>query len=255
MAYLKSALKSALFPVRRAGARFFNLDENRQNSIIYKAAQIISAELVEGDYLEFGVFRGASLIRSFHTMKELYHRRSLDPIHSPEYHRQVLALWKKMRFFAFDSFSGLPASTGLDRQSKDFSECDFDCGISAFYGELRRHRVDLAKVVAIEGWFEKTCQEETIKQHGIKAASIVHIDCDLYESTKLVLKFIEPLLVDGTVLIFDDWYCFRGNPDLGEQRAFAEWTKGLPNWRFSEYQKEGEWRNSFIASQLYVPRG
>ncbi|MGH9471088.1 MAG: hypothetical protein ACRD1N_12200, partial [Terriglobia bacterium] len=48
---------------------------------------------------------------------------------------------------------------------------------------------------------------------------------------------------------FDDWYCFRGNPDLGEQRAFREWAQSKPEWYFTEYQKEGPSRNSFIVSR------
>lgn len=82
--------------------------------------------------------------------------------------------------------------------------------------------------------------------------SIIHVDCDLYSSAKTVLEFVKPLLVDGTIIIFDDWYCFRGNPNLGEQRAFNEWRATMPDWSFTQYQKEGPWRNSFIAHCDFV---
>jgi hypothetical protein len=59
-----------------------------------------------------------------------------------------------------------------------------------------------------------------------------------------------PLLQDGTIIIFDDWYNFRGSPHLGEQRAMAEWSKTVNGFTFSEYQKEGPWRTSFIASAI-----
>lgn len=39
------------------------------------------------------------------------------------------------------------------------------------------------------------------------------------------LEFVTDLLVDGTILIFDDWFLFRGRSDRGEQRAFAEWKE------------------------------
>lgn len=32
----------------------------------------------------------------------------------------------------------------------------------------------------------------------------------VYESARIGLKFIGPLLVDGAVLNFDHWFCFRG---------------------------------------------
>ncbi|WP_044252706.1 hypothetical protein [Isosphaera pallida] len=79
---------------------------------------------------------------------------------------------------------------------------------------------------------------------------MIDVDCDLYSSAKVVLEFITPLMVDGTILIFDDWYCFRGHPQRGERAAFAEWSAGLPHWVFKEYQKEGSWRMSFIANRL-----
>ncbi|MDE3180562.1 MAG: hypothetical protein KGM47_12995 [Acidobacteriota bacterium] len=121
--------------------------------------------------------------------------------------------------------------------------------MATFHGNLSAGGVDCSKVVAVPGWFEETCVESTIKKYNMTAAAFVHVDCDLYESAKVVLKFIEPLLIDGTILIFDDWFCFRGNPGLGEQRAFNEWARALPDWRFTEYQKEGPWRMSFIANR------
>ena len=117
-----------------------------------------------------------------------------------------------------------------------------------FKKNISKSGLPLEKVVAVPGWFEETCVETTIQKYEMRKAAIIHIDCDLYSSTKSVLKFVEPLLVDGTILIFDDWFCFRGNPNLGEQKAFTEWAGTLADWNFVEYQKEGPWRNSFIAS-------
>ncbi|MGH9328694.1 MAG: TylF/MycF/NovP-related O-methyltransferase [Terriglobia bacterium] len=243
---LKAALKTALRPIRTAGGRFFI---HTPDTIIWKAAQISVAELIEGDYLEFGVFRGHSFIQAFSTIRTVHRDWSMERTHSPEHRARLQKVWNKMRFFAFDSFQGLPEPDGLDRHTSDFAKGHYAYAMDNFLNDLERSKVDLEKVVAVPGWFEDTCTEETIKKYNMKAASIVHIDCDLYESAKTVLRFIEPLLVDGTVLIFDDWYCFRGNPELGEQRAFREWTQGKPDWLFTEYQKEGATRNSFIANR------
>lgn len=248
MVYLKSALKTALRPLRTAGNRFFAVPDF-SDTITWKAAQISIAELVEGDYLEFGVFRGRSFVQAFRSIQNAYHTWSKDSVHSPRHVEKVREMWNRMRFFAFDSFLGLPEPSGFDCDSADFAKGQYAYTSDGFLNNLKRSEVNLSKVIAVPGWFEETCIADTIKTHNIKAASIVHIDCDLYESAKIVLKFIEPLLVDGTVLIFDDWYCFRGNPDLGEQRAFTEWVESKPEWAFIQYQKEGAWRNSFIASR------
>jgi hypothetical protein len=223
MHLLMTALRSLLRPLRILAGKFVILPlGSTETPIFLKAASMTSADQVEGDYLEFGVYGGNSFIRAYQIIKHAYETRYTDVegIHSPEYRTRVKQLWGKMRFFAFDSLQN-----------------------------VRSRSVDTEKVIAIPGWFADTCTAETIRKLGMKSASIIHIDCDLYESAKVVLKFIEPLLVDGTVLVFDDWYCFRGNPNLGEQRAFREWSRSLKGWVFTEYQKEGPIRNSFIASR------
>jgi hypothetical protein len=243
-------LKSILRPLRTTLGRFVIPVEPPTSTIIYKAAEIISSEQVEGDYLEFGVFRGHTMIQAYHTIRRSYLERARDRtrIHSPASRERVRQLWERMRFFGFDSFQGLPALIGSDAHTQDFEQGKFACSRADFLARVRDNGVDLSKVITVPGWFHDTCTPETAQRHGMKAAAYVHIDCDLYESTKVVLKFVEPLLVDGTVIIFDDWYSFRGNPALGEQRAFAEWTATLPHLSFTEFQKEGPWRNSFIVN-------
>jgi O-methyltransferase len=253
--HLKSTLRSFLRPVRVAGGRFFiRPSDDIKSTIVWKAAQVLSGELVEGDYLEFGVFDGASLANAFKTIRDVYRQRASDERHSAEYRKQVLELWKKMRFFGFDSFQGLPELSPMDRQSNEFVKGKFAYSLSSFQRKLRAGRVDPGKVVIVPGWFEQTCTAETAEKYQMKAVSIVNIDCDLYESTRVALRFIAPLMVDGTVLIFDDWYSFRGNPELGEQRAFSEWKLSKPDWVFTEYQKEGAYRISFIATRRTCDR-
>jgi hypothetical protein len=40
---------------------------------------------------------------------------------------------------------------------------------------------------------------------GLRCCPICVVDCDLYESARRVLEFVEPLLADGSILLFDDW--------------------------------------------------
>ncbi len=158
-------------------------------------------------------------------------------------------LWEKMRFIAFDSFQGLPKPAGIDSLSSDFVEGKFSNSEENFVKNITAMGVPLDRVEIVSGWFNETLNEDAIKKHNLKYAAIVHIDSDLYESAKLVLNFIKPLLVDGAIIIFDDWYNFKGNPNLGEQRAFKEWLEENPNWIATQYQKEGVWRNSFIMNK------
>ena len=67
-----------------------------------------------------------------------------------------------------------------------------------------------------------------------KRIAMTWIDCDLYESTVPVLDFITPYLAVGTVIVFDDWRCFRNHPDFGEQRACREWLESNKQIQLAE---------------------
>ena len=86
------------------------------------------------------------------------------------------------------------------------------------------------------------------KKLDLGKAAIVMIDCDLYSSTKEVLKFITPLLVDGSILIFDDWYAYKGSPFKGERRATSEWLEINPHISLSAFSARGAHQRAFIVN-------
>lgn len=183
---------------------------------------------VIGDYLEFGVYQG----RTFSDAWEAARRYGLSD----------------MRFHAFDSFQGLP-DPGLEDEGGGFSGGQFRCERAKFESSLRRRKVDMSRVGIHQGMFNETLTERTSLQRlGIRQASIVWIDCDLYASTVPVLRALTDVLVDGTILVFDDWFCFNGRPDRGEQRACAEWLEANPRIRLVEYQKFHWAGASFIVN-------
>lgn len=172
---------------------------------------------ISGDYLEFGVFGGRTFVEACLAARR-YGRSD-------------------MRFHAFDSFQGLPELGSVDEQG-NFHAGQFRCDRKGFEVGLRRHGVDMSRVGIHEGFFDQTLAHPNALRHlGVRQAAIVWIDCDLYSSTVPILRALGDVLVDGTVLIFDDWYCFRGRPDRGEQRACSEWLQANPHIRLVEYQK------------------
>jgi hypothetical protein len=98
------------------------------------------------------------------------------------------------------------------------------------------------------GFFQDTIPRTVPAKY--KSAAIVHIDCDLYESTKMVLEGLAPILQEGTVLLFDEWFSYKGNPAKGEARAFFEFLETRPEWRAQAYQPYGPYSNSFILYRL-----
>ncbi len=157
---------------------------------------------VPGHYLEFGVLDGGTFVRAWRASR----RNRLS----------------NMRFFAFDSFAGLPRLSDVD-EGGEFSEGELAVSRDVFEEELRRAAVDLSRVTVVEGFFDTTLDRSAQPAMGLDGAAVVWVDCDLYVSTVPVLDYITNLLVDGSVLVFDDWYCYHARPDRGEQRACAEW--------------------------------
>lgn len=110
--------------------------------------------------------------------------------------------------------------------------------------------MDQSRVRIVDGFYENTLTSERKQELGIKRVAIAWIDCDLYSSTVPVLDFLSDVLVDGAVLCFDDWYCFNGRPDRGEQRACAEWLNAHPQIKLVEYQNFHWAGRSFIVNRL-----
>ncbi len=187
---------------------------------------------INGDYLEFGSFQGHSLIRTYHFMRNA----------SQE-------VFNSMRFYVFDSFQGLPEIKGVDLVPYNkFYKGQYSLDLESFLKNLKKRKIDLEKIIITPGWYKDTLNNETKKKLPIKKASLIFIDCDLYESTVPVLNFITDYLQDGTIVAFDDWYCFRANPNKGQIRAFREWSERNPNIIATEYYKFDWHGNSFIIN-------
>lgn len=189
---------------------------NRRFYAIEQCADYLVGAQIEGDYLEFGVYRGDTFSHSYKWIST----------HYPE-----------MKFHAFDSFQGLPKPKGIDEQNgytSNFHEKEFSCNEQEFLDSIERQGVDLKKVNTIKGWFNDSLNNEITKNINLNMIAIAWIDCDLYESTVPVLKFITPYLQVGSIIVFDDWRTFRNHPDYGEQRACKEWLEEHPEIKLSE---------------------
>lgn len=145
----------------------------------------LSQSVLEGLVLEFGVYTGASI--------KWIADRCPGPVHG------------------FDSFEGLPEDWTHVQKKGRFS----------LRGELPE--VDAANVVLHKGWFTDTLPAFLAGNPG--TVRFVHIDCDLYSSTKTVLHLLLPRMVTGTVLVFDEYLNYPGW-EQHEYRAFQEAIAG-----------------------------
>lgn len=174
---------------------------------------------VPGDIAEFGCFWGNSARVIAQQMQHM------DQTHGAS---DSIAHIGERKLWLFDSFCGLPMATlPPDTESPHVQSGAWTWRVegsnvptpdsikqqcSAFLP------VDRIKVVP--GWYKEILPSIPTDTKF----ALVHIDCDLYESAYQVLDhlFGNNMLSDGCALFFDDWYCNRGNPAFGEQKAFAE---------------------------------
>lgn len=116
---------------------------------------------------------------------------------------------------------------------------------------MREHTsIGKDRIFAIPGYYEDSLKSSLYTTLKLKEASIVMIDCDLFSTTKSVLEFITHLIVDGTILIFDDWFAYKGHPYRGQRRATAEWLELNPKLVLSEFASRGHNQKAFIVNLI-----
>ena len=151
----------------------------------YTVTQIAEAQEHNnsGDlYLEFGTWKGASI----------------------NYFSDRL---KQTTFYGFDSFQGLQEDWKGANQAKGGFNLD---------GKLPKVNKN---VVLVSGWFDVTLPQFLSEKKG--NIPFVHIDCDTYEATKIVLDNIYPRLAKNAYILFDEYIGYPGWKE-GEYKAFQE---------------------------------
>jgi hypothetical protein len=235
---------------------------NGPDTPIRLAAQFVYAEAIEGDYLEFGVFKGYSFIEAINELESarirwdknnlLYNREAYDEASAREADEdfKTLKFKEAIRFFAFDSFSGLPQLDTADEGHSRFREGRYNYAENKFIANVLSNSVEISsnRLITVPGFYNESLKEDVKETFQLKAASIVMIDCDLYSSTVSVLEFITNLVQDGTILIFDDWYAYKGSPNRGERLATQEWIKKNPKFSLSPFAAKGPFQRAYILN-------
>jgi hypothetical protein len=192
------------------------------------AAGYVRAAPVKGDYHEYGCFT-ATTFRQFLTQAALF---QLDI----------------PKFWAFDSFQGLPQpDEGV--QLSNWKVGSMAIPEATFRDFIQRHGLFVDRVHTVPGFFADSLTKER-QEHFLASEgkiAFVNVDCDLYESAVPVFKFIEPLLQEGSLIYIDDYYVgYGGSPKKGCAGAFHEFI-AYSRWQYHEYYPVGWWGKSFIV--------
>ena len=154
---------------------------------------------IDGLFLEFGVFNG----KSINIMSNIL---------------------KNKVFYGFDSFEGLP----------EYWIPGFDKGKFNLEGNLPKVNKNVS---LIKGWFNETLPD-FCKDHKENIA-FLHIDCDLYSSTKTIFDNLKDRIKPGTIITFDEYF-------------------GYYNWKnhefkaFQEFVNENNIKYKYLSSNSYT---
>lgn len=114
-------------------------------------------------------------------------------------------------FYGFDSFEGLPENWMEGYEKDRFS--------------LQQLPIVDDNVELVKGWFDESLAEFVRRKDLSKEMiNFIHIDCDLYSSTKTVFQYLGPYIQNGTFIAFDEYFNYPGWKD-NEFKAFQEWLK------------------------------
>jgi O-methyltransferase len=153
---------------------------------------------------EFGVLNGESIVEMIRILRgDLY------------------------EVYGFDTFMGIPelekSDLGEISIMPSFKQGNFQ---SSTYETVRQFilgasDIDSKRLHLLQGDFREGLKKFELSLQSVFPL-VFHVDCDIYSSSLAALEFVEKYAHDGSWLLLDDYWCFRGNPKMGQRRAFEE---------------------------------
>lgn len=117
--------------------------------------------------------------------------------------------------YGFDSFDGLPEAWN------NLPAGHFACPLPEVP----------SNVVLIKGWFKDTLPS-FVENHKNEKVAFLHIDCDLYSSTKCIFDNLKNNFQDGSIICFDELIDYNG--DDWKNHEWKAWNEFLEetgyNW-------------------------
>lgn len=163
------------------------IDEMASPLFVIRQFDVIKAKreemlLTDGQILDLGVYKGAST-------------------------RALAEIFPEHTIHGFDSFEGLPD--------------DWSHVTEGHFGDVRGQLPAVPGNVELhKGWFEDTLGP-WVEAHPAPQIMLMRVDCDIYSSTKTILRELAPLIGPGTWIVFDELIGYRGWQDH-EHKAFEE---------------------------------
>ncbi len=188
------------------------------------AAYYLQTNRINGVYCEFGCHTASTFRMALRTLGLPFKPNKIN------------------RFYAFDSFEGMPDAKGIDKQTI-WKEGINTTQIEKFKKLIKK---DLYRTKIVKGFYNDSLKNYNLLD-GDKVA-MAYLDCDYYSSTVDCLKFLDNKYLHGSILVFDDWNCYYSDPQRGQRLAFEEYREEKINkYEFVEFFQIKTGGMSFIV--------
>ena len=173
---------------------------------------------IDGDIIECGTWRGGCALAM---------KMTIDALKSPK------------KLYILDTFAGMTAPTDqdLEASSKQSAEQRYNSSISGnintwCYASLEDVRSNFANASCLENVeFVKGDVLKTLKDRDVLGAlgslSVVRLDTDWYESTKIELETLYPRLSSNGILLIDDYGHWEGARKAVDEYFVTQKSKPL----------------------------
>jgi hypothetical protein len=181
---------------------------------LVQSYEYVVSKNIPGDFVECGVWKGGNLILLSALQETTPHKRMI---------------------LGFDTFSGMtePSDADLDyrgikvetllRESRKFEGSNSIHALASLELVQENLKINNSKNVNL---IKGDVLETLLDSRNIPAKiSILRLDTDWYESTKLELEILFPVLSPGGILIIDDYGHYKG-----ARRAVDEYFKNKKVW-------------------------
>jgi len=198
---------------------------------------------LQGSYFEFGVHRARTFTMAM----------SLDAFYSSNKGPTggVLVPQEGGGYFteyvAFDSFEGFPDGTSV-QEHPIYTVGHVRTEAEEFLSLLRSYGQSTSRVRLVKGFYSESLSPQLadeFRQRGARA-SLVCIDCNLYESYRDVLTWCDEFLQPGAIVYLDDFNTFRAQDDRGPRKAWREYRQSSV-WNFDTFVSVGYFGRSFVT--------
>jgi len=161
---------------------------------------------IKGDIIEFGVWNGNNLLAI----------------------KKILDFFKlKKKIFGFDHFKGMPSKISDSKRNHFKGDIELVKYFIKFF-KLKKINLINDDILNIKKYSKK-----------FKKISLIYIDCDIYETTKIILENLSSKLSKGGIIVFDE----------GNQKNFSGETKAMREF----YEKNKKYYKRILLKRGYQP--